>query len=89
MTSLMKEGRTIDDIVINATGDKDIETVFESKAELHCDCSLQRIQNTIIALGKEEALKIVKENGILEISCNFCNKKYSFNEEQILDLFNK
>ena len=38
MTSLMKEGRTIDDIVINATGDKDIETVFESKAELHCDC---------------------------------------------------
>lgn len=89
MTSLMSEGRTIDDIVSNATGDENIETVYENTANINCDCSLKRIENTIIALGKEEALKILKENGTLELSCNFCNKKYSFNEEQITDLFNK
>lgn len=85
----MSEGRTIDDIVSNATGDENIETVYENTANINCDCSLKRIENTIIALGKEEALKILKENGTLELSCNFCNKKYSFNEEQITDLFNK
>ena len=89
MTYLMSEGRTIDDIVVNATGDKNIETVYESNAKINCDCSVKRIENTIIALGKEEALKIYGENGILELSCNFCNKKYSFNEEQILKLFEK
>jgi molecular chaperone Hsp33 len=87
MTTLMSEGMTIDDIVVNATGDKDIETVFEDNAKINCDCSLKRIENTIIALGKEDALKIEKENGKLELSCNFCNKKYSFNEEEILKLF--
>lgn len=87
MTFLMSEGRTIDDIVSNATGDENIETVYENTAKINCDCSLKRIENTIIALGKEETLKILKEKGILELSCNFCNKKYSFNEEQIEKLF--
>lgn len=89
MTLLMSEGRSIDDIVVNATGDKDIETVFESNAKVNCDCSLKRIESTIIALGKDEAMKIYDENGILELSCNFCNKKYSFTKEDILKLFNK
>ena len=89
MTVLMSEGRSIDDIVINATGDKDIEIVFEGSAKINCDCSIKRIESTIIALGKEEALKIYEENGTLELSCNFCNKKYSFTKEDILKLFNK
>lgn len=89
ITSLMSEGRTIDDIAINSTGDENIETVFKGEANLKCDCSLERIENTIIALGKEEALNIVDENGILELSCNFCNKKYSFNKEKVLEIFEK
>lgn len=89
MTELMKEGRNIDDILQNATGDKKIETVYENSTAIKCDCSLKRIENTIIALGKEEALKIAKENGILELSCNFCNKKYRFNVEEVEKLFSK
>lgn len=89
MTELMSEGRTIDDIAVNVTGDKEIETVYENETILKCDCSLQRIENTIIALGKEEAMKILKENGKLELSCNFCNKKYDFAEQDIINLFNK
>lgn len=89
MTELMSEGRTIDDIAINVTGDNDIETVYENEAKVKCDCSLKRIESTIIALGKEESVNILKENGKLEIACNFCNNKYEFNEEDIEKLFNK
>lgn len=87
MTALMSEGQTIDDIVVNATADKDIETVYENETKINCDCSLKRIQKTIVALGKEEALKIYNENGKLELSCNFCNKNYSFSKEAIEELF--
>ncbi len=89
MTQLMSEGRNIDDIAKNATGDSDIETVYENECRVKCDCSQKRIESTIVALGKEDALNIYKENGKLEISCNFCNKKYSFNEQEIEDLFSK
>ena len=89
ITSLMSEGRTIDDIAINSTGDNDIQTVYEDNVKVKCDCSIERIENTIIALGKEDALNRVKENGILELSCNFCNKKYSFNKEDVINLFRR
>ncbi len=87
MTTLMSEGQTIDDIVMNATADNNIEMVYEAQAKINCDCSLKRIENTIIALGKDEALRICKENGKIELSCNFCNKKYAFNIEEIQELF--
>lgn len=89
MTELMNENRNIDDIIKNATGDMDVEVVYENDARVKCDCSQKRIENTIIALGKEEAQKILKENGILELSCNFCNKKYSFNEQDLEKIFKK
>lgn len=89
MTELMSEGRTIDDIVVNATGDEEIETVYSNEAKVKCDCSLERIENTVVALGKEEALKVLEENGKLELTCNFCNSKYNFTKEDIEKLFNK
>jgi len=89
MTELMSEGRTIDDIVVNATGDEKIETLYSGEVKVKCDCSLERIQNTVVALGKEEALKVLEENGKLELTCNFCNSKYNFTKEDIEKLFNK
>lgn len=89
MTELMSEGRTIDDIVVNATGDEKIETLYSGEVRVKCDCSLERIQNTVVALGKEEALKVLEENGKLELTCNFCNSKYNFTKEDIEKLFNK
>ena len=87
MTSLMSEGQTIDDIAINSTGDKDIETVFEADAKLKCDCSSKRIEATIIALGKDDAINICKENNGIELCCNFCNKKYNYTLEEVEKLF--
>lgn len=89
MTELMSEGRTIDDIVVNATGDEKIETLYSGEVKVKCDCSLERIQNTVVALGKEEALKVLEENGKLELTCNFCNSKYNFTKKDIEKLFNK
>ena len=87
MTELMREGRTIDDIAVNATGDEKIETVFEANSVIKCDCSNERIENTIVALGKEDALEICNAQGKLEVACNFCNKKYSYSKEEVERLF--
>lgn len=90
MTELMSEGRSLDDIVINATADQNIECVYEKEARYKCDCSNERIQRTIIALGKDEALKIARENGDkIEVNCNFCNKSYEYTLKEVEELFNK
>ena len=67
-----------------------VEEIITNQTKLALEgLTNEQVENTIIALGKEEALNIVDENGILELSCNFCNKKYSFNKEKVLEIFEK
>ena len=35
---------------------------------------------------KKDLAKIAKEDKKAEISCHFCNKKYNFNEEELMEL---
>lgn len=90
VTSLMTDIENIDDVAKTITGDNNIEFLEEEYPIYKCDCSKKRIEKTIIALGKTEALDIVnKNNGILELTCNFCNKAYRYNKDQIEGIFNK
>ncbi len=89
MTELMSDNKTIDDIVKEATGDEEIKTIFEADAKIKCDCSSKRIENTIVALGKQDALNICDKQGKIEVACNFCNKKYTYSKEEVENLFKK
>ena len=90
VTSLMTDIENIDDVAKTITGDNDIEFLEEEYPIYKCDCSKTRIEKTIIALGKSEALDIVGNNdGILELTCNFCNKSYRYDKEQIEKIFEK
>ncbi|MFW5780389.1 MAG: Hsp33 family molecular chaperone HslO [Bacillota bacterium] len=76
--------------------DKTIEDIFDyyfshlngkilSKEELNykCNCSLERIKNIIMGLGKDEVYDILNEQGKLEIACQFCKKNYSYGKEEV------
>lgn len=46
-----------------------------------CDCSRERMLRAVKSLGKDELEKIFKEQKEIEVSCRFCNKKFSFGAE--------
>lgn len=54
-----------------------------------CICSNDYIDRLIISIGKEEAFDILKEEGKIEIKCQYCNKVYTYNEEKTKELFSK
>ena len=47
---------------------------------------VQKIENGIISLGKEEISKIIEEDGKLEAECHFCHKKYNFSLEELKEI---
>lgn len=51
-----------------------------------CDCSKKRVERALISVGKKDLREIIKEEGSIEVNCQFCNKKYNFNEQDIEDL---
>ncbi|MCS7205771.1 MAG: Hsp33 family molecular chaperone HslO [Leptospiraceae bacterium] len=66
-----------------------VEILQTGNLFFYCDCSLEKIEEVIFTLGKDEIHAILKEEGKVEITCEFCKKKYTFNENDIQKLFMK
>ena len=47
------------------------------------------MEEALIAIGKEELKKIIEEDGKAELMCHFCNKKYQFSKDELLEIYNK
>jgi len=52
-----------------------------------CTCSKKRIGNALLQVGFEELQDILAEQGKIAIDCQFCLQHYSFNSEQVAELF--
>jgi len=62
--------------------------LFEAAAvEFKCKCSHSKASGAIESLGLEDALALVAERGEISIDCEFCGTVYSFNGEDVNELF--
>lgn len=54
-----------------------------------CICSTDRMNSIIKGLSPIECFEILKVDRKMEIHCHFCNKKYNYTAEDIIDIRNK
>jgi molecular chaperone Hsp33 len=52
-----------------------------------CGCSRSRIEDMLRALGEAEAMSIVAEQGAIEVTCEFCNRRYRLDAVDAAQLF--
>jgi len=77
MSELINTGYTPEKI-INLITLGDHELVEEMPLQYKCNCERNRFLSGIKSLGKEEIEKLIAEEKDVEITCQFCNKKYNF-----------
>lgn len=63
------------------------QKLFEGEFVLECDCSWERIDGAIIALGQQEAENIITEQGKIEVKCEFCQTTYTYDNTKVKSLF--
>lgn len=51
-----------------------------------CICSRAYIESVLISMGEKELLSAVDEQGKIEVECHFCDSKYLFTKDDILNL---
>ncbi len=62
--------------------------VFDSEPmAFRCGCSRGRIEDTLRALGEAEVESIVAEQGVVEVTCEFCNRSYRLDAVDAQQLF--
>jgi len=54
--------------------------------QFQCSCSLERCKGSIISLGESEINKIIKEQGQVNMTCEFCNSQYHLNQDDLMTL---
>ena len=52
-----------------------------------CRCSRERIGRMLISLGREEIDSIITEFGQVEVTCDFCNARQTFDPVDVVRLF--
>jgi molecular chaperone Hsp33 len=52
-----------------------------------CDCSRERSGNALQFMTEQELLDMIEEQGIIEVSCQFCHARYAFDETDIRAMF--
>jgi len=53
----------------------------------HCSCSLQRVTDVLLSLGRQEMEETLEQEGQVKVDCEFCNQVYRFEETDIAKLF--
>ncbi|HOJ14435.1 MAG TPA: Hsp33 family molecular chaperone HslO [Deltaproteobacteria bacterium] len=86
VTTLLMQGKTPEDIlgmIFTQTPFRIIET---RRVSFACSCSVGRIEQALVTLGKRQIEEIAATEEMFDIFCHFCNKTYVFTREHLLRL---
>ncbi len=53
----------------------------------NCLCDRQTIESVLISLGKKELYDIIEKDGKIKVDCQFCDKVYEFNKDDVDGFF--
>lgn len=80
ISSVISENNDLDKYINSLF--KDVEVLERHDVTYHCDCSKERFMASLLTLPKEDLQDLANDEKI-EIKCEFCEKEYSFDKNDI------
>lgn len=88
ITTMLSEGKTPEDMLNIVLEDLQPRILDTIDVKFECECSKEKVQEALIAIGKTSLKQIIDEDKQAEVGCQFCNSKYMYNEEELLKILN-
>lgn len=86
ISKMLENNMTLQQIAETVTGDDKLMVMLkEIKPKYECNCNKERFLKGLATLKKEELENIFENQEKIETTCEFCNKKYKFNKEEVLN----
>ncbi len=62
---------------------------LQRQQDLHfqCSCSLERVENMLLALGEAEVMATLEQEGAILVTCEYCQQSYRLGEAEVAALF--
>lgn len=83
VTSQIKEGKLPEDTLKTILDGFSYHIIEKRGLIFACSCSKDRIEQAIITMGPEEIRKIITDQDVVDIGCQFCGKSYAFTKKEL------
>ena len=70
-------------------GEFELEVLETAPIEYRCYCTRERVGRALISLGTDELDSLIQEQGGAELTCQFCDKIYRFDADELARLRNE
>ena len=85
---LMEKG-SIEKVITDLLEGLDFEILESHGIDYECKCSRKKVETALISMGKEELSGLLDDEKPISVTCNFCDKVYTFTNEEIEELLEK
>src|SRR5699024_2328345 len=86
VTALLNQGMGAQALLETVMAGMDLEILETTPVAYRCYCSRERVESTLISLGRKELGEIVDEGKPIDISCQFCDTIYTFTPQEIAEI---
>ncbi|SDB15518.1 molecular chaperone Hsp33 [Streptococcus henryi] len=88
ISSLLESDDHIEALLKAIYGEDDYKVLSEEEINFYCDCTRERFEGALTTLGKADLQEMKDQDHGAEIVCQFCGKKYQFNETDLEEMIN-
>lgn len=88
VTTMLDSGLSPENIIRRALDGFEVEIMDETVVEYKCNCSADRVKRALISLGNKQLQSMIDEQGCAQVTCQFCDKIYSFSKAELTALMN-
>ena len=86
MTTMLDKGMTLEQIVQAVLDGFAVDFLQTDEIGYRCACSREKVERALISMGKTELGKMAEEQEKSEVTCQFCDKIYTFSREELHEL---
>ena len=80
-------GASLQPLLEERFGQRDVRVFKGAPVEFSCRCSQARVAGLLRSLGADEVRDVLREQGAVEVTCEFCQHPYKFDAFAVEQLF--
>ena len=86
MTTMLDKGMTLEQIVQAVLDGFAVDFLQTDEIGYRCACSREKVERALISMGWDELSKMAQEQETSEVTCQFCDKIYTFTRAELEQL---
>ena len=89
MTAMLERGMTLEEIAQTVLEGFELDVLETSPIGYRCSCSREKVERALISIGRDGLQEMADEQEKSEVTCQFCDKIYTFSQEELLMLLKR